>query len=43
MAYSVYKERLLNIDDQPYVDLSLNSVDTESVVTGDCQFFAYQV
>ena len=31
---------MLDIGDRAYVDLSLNSEDTESLVLGDCQFIA---
>ena len=40
MVCYIYKERVLNIGERAYIDLSINSKDTESVVLGGCQFFA---
>ena len=35
----IYKERVLNINNKACVDLSLNSIDTESTAAGVCQFY----
>ena len=38
----IYKERVLNIGDRPYVYLSFNSLHTKSMPLGDCQFLPIQ-
>ena len=43
MICYIYKERVLNISDRAYVELSLNSVDTESITLSDCQFLTYAI
>ena len=43
MWFVIFINRVLNISDRLYVDLILNSVDTESRVLSDCQFFAYVI
>ena len=37
----VYEKRKLNISDRAYVNQSLNSLNTESTIFGDCRFLAY--
>ena len=34
---------MVNIVDRAYADLSLDSVDPESTVLGDCQFHTYAI
>ena len=40
-APRIYKEKVLTIGDRVYVDLSLNSVDSKSMLLGDTQFLIY--
>ena len=39
--FVVFLNKVLNIGDRAYVNLSLNSVDIESTRLGNCQFFTY--
>ena len=39
----IYKWRVINVSDRPFVNLNLNNGDTELAAPGDCQLFTYVI
>ena len=43
MVCYIYKKTILNIDDSTYIELSLNSIETESTMFSNYQFLTYAI